>query len=62
MMTAATYELQAQGRIRIAARVHADFMAFHVSPVSVWSCQGTNAFGTTTKPGAPPRPTSVSAP
>ncbi len=61
-MTAATYELQGQARIRVAARVPADLMAFHVSPVSVWSCQGTNALGTTTKPGAPPRPTSVSAP
>lgn len=62
MSTAAAYELQGQARIRRAARAAMAPMGFHVSPVSVWSCPDVNVLGTTTKPGAPPRPTSVSAP
>ncbi len=64
-MTASTYEFQGFARIRGAARAamsRAMVPVFHVSPDSVWLCQSANALGTTTKPGAPPRPTSVSVP
>ena len=54
-MTARRDALQAQARIRIAARVAVCAMpAFHVTPVLGWSYDGTNGLGSTTKPGAPP--------
>lgn len=61
-MTARSYALQGQAQVRVAARaLDCAMPAIHVSPEFGWSDERLNGL-TTTKPGAPPRSTSVSAP
>ncbi len=61
-MSARNYQIQGEARDLVGARAVACPMhVFHASPDLGWSRQASFGLGTTNKPGAPPRPTSVLA-